>query len=323
MTRSSPGSFAVTLDAAIGESGLSLDRLQHHLAARGVRLSRSALSYWRSGRSQPEREKSMLAVTHLESVLGLATGTLTSRLGPKAPRGRWLGEPAVRIERRRLWPQLRAMSGELRPPPDGQLSFWSIHDRMTLDEQGRERSLQVRMVAEATVDGVDRLMTYYQSDSPLTAGPCYRYVRSARLGVVCVDRDTGMVAGELRLEHPLAMGEVTVVDYEIRLPPRSPIDHYHRRFTRPVKEYVCQVHFGHRIPADVRSYEQRGPDGPQHPGSPLAVGATHVATLALRDVRPGIWGASWHWGGNSVNSGPRPANSTPAARIVHKGLGQT
>ncbi|MEV6828255.1 XRE family transcriptional regulator [Amycolatopsis sp. NPDC051102] len=295
MTGSAPGSFAVVLDAAIGESGLSLDRLQHHLAARGVRLSRSALSYWRRGRSRPEREQSMLAVPHLEAVLGLEAGTLTSRLGPRAPRGRWLGEPACRIERRRLWPQLRALSGELKPPPDGQLSFWSIHDRMILDEHGCERSLQVRMVAEAAVDGVDRLMTYYQSDAPLTGDPCYGRVRCARAGRVCVDRATGMVAGELRLDRPLALGEVMVVEFEIRLPPGSRPDHYHRRFTRPVPEYVCQVHFGPRVPRSVRSYEQRGLGGPEHPGRPLPVGATHVATLALRDVRPGIRGAGWEW----------------------------
>lgn len=295
MTRPSPGSFAGTLDAAIDRSGLSLDRLQHHLAARGVHLSRSALSYWRRGRSQPEREKSMQAVTHLEAVLDLAAGTLTSRLGPKAPRGRWLGEGACRIERRRLWPDLRAMSGELKPPPDGQLSFWSIHDHVILDERGGERALQVRMVAEAAVDGVDRLMSYYQADTALPADPYYRYVRSARLGRVCVDRRTGMVAGELRLAKPLAFGEVAVVEYELRFPPNSPIDHYHRRFTHPIPEYVCQVHFGARIPRRVRSFEQRGLGGPQHPGSPLSTGATHIATLALRDVRPGIYGTGWQW----------------------------
>ncbi|WP_372669245.1 XRE family transcriptional regulator [Amycolatopsis kentuckyensis] len=295
MTRPSPGSFAVTLDAAIDESGLSLERLQHHLAARGVRLSRSALSYWRRGRSQPERETSMIAVTHLEAVLGLEAGTLASQLGPKAPRGRWLGEPACRIERRRLWPQLRAMSGELKPPPDGQLSFWSIHDRMLLDEHGCERALQVRMVAEAAVEGVDRLMTYYQADSFLTADPYYHHVRSARLKRVCVDRATGMLAGELRLARPLALGEVTVVEYEIRFPPGPPIDHYHRRFTRPIAEYVCQVAFGPRMPRSIRSFEQRAPGGPEHAGRPLPAGGTHTATLALRDVRPGIYGTGWQW----------------------------
>ncbi|WP_146073671.1 XRE family transcriptional regulator [Amycolatopsis sp. CA-126428] len=295
MTPPQPSSFAVTLDTAIDETGLSLERLQHHLAARGVRLSRSALSYWRRGRSQPEREKSLVAVTHLESVLGLAPGTLTSQLGPRAPRGRWLGEPACRIERRRLWPQLRAVSGQLKPPPDGQLSFWSVHDRMVLDEHGRERALQVRMVAEATVDGVDRLMTYYQADSSLTTPPAYRIARPARPGQVCLDPETGMVAGELRLERPLALGEVTVVEFEIRFADGSRIDHYHRRFTRPVAEYVCQVQFGPRVPARIRSFEQRGLGGPEHPSRPVSVGAAHVATLAARDVRPGIRGIGWRW----------------------------
>ena len=303
-----PGSFAATLDAAIDESGLSLDRLQHHLATRGVRLSRSALSYWRRGRSQPERETSMLAVTHLESVLGLAAGTLTAKLGPKAPRGRWLGEPSRRIERRRLWPQLRALAGDLKPPPDGQLSFWSIHDRVFLDEHGCERSVQTRQVVQAAVDGVDRVMTYYQAEAPLTADPSYHHVRFARLGRVCADRETRMIVGELLLDHPLALGEVTVVEYEIRFPPGVRADHYHRRFTRPVPEYVCQVHFGPRAPVAVRSYEQRGLDGPRHPGGPLHVGGSRVATLAMRDVRPGIWGLDWRWPGNSVDGTSRPGS---------------
>jgi hypothetical protein len=105
----------------------------------------------------------MLAVTHLESVLGLAAGTLTTKLGPKAPRGRWLGEPSRRIERRRLWPQLRALASDLKPPPDGQLSFWSIHDSVFLDEHGCGRSVRVRQVVQAAVDGVDRVMTCYQA----------------------------------------------------------------------------------------------------------------------------------------------------------------
>ncbi|QRP49491.1 hypothetical protein [Amycolatopsis sp. FDAARGOS 1241] len=45
MSAQHSGSFAVTLDAAIEESGLSLDRFRHHLAARCVTLSRSALPY--------------------------------------------------------------------------------------------------------------------------------------------------------------------------------------------------------------------------------------------------------------------------------------
>ncbi|MFJ8916665.1 XRE family transcriptional regulator [Amycolatopsis sp. NPDC102389] len=295
MTPPFPGPFAITLDAAIDESGLSLERLQHHLATRGVRLSRSALSYWRRGRSQPERETSLHAVTQLELVLGLPSGALISQLGPRAPRGRWLGPPANRIERRRLWPDLRTLPEDLRPPPDGQLSFWSVHDRMVLDEFGREHILHVRLVAEAKTDGVDRLMTYYQADNPLDEEPVYRDVRCARLGRVHVDTGSGMVAGEMLLDRTLGVGEVTALDYEIRFPPGARLDHYHRRFTRPAAEYLCQVQFGLRVPKRVRAYEQRALSGPQRKGTPLSIGTTRMLTLAMRDLGPGIQGACWDW----------------------------
>ncbi|WP_326836121.1 XRE family transcriptional regulator [Amycolatopsis rhabdoformis] len=295
MSAQHPGSFAVTLDAAIEDSGLSLDRVRHHLAARGVTLSRSALSYWRRGRSRPERETSLNAVTQLEAVLELSPGSLTSLLGPRAPRGRWLGHPPDRVERRRLWPDLRPLAADLKPPPDGQLSFWSVHDRVAIDDNGCERALHVWLVAEATMDGVDRMMTYHQADGPLTAEPRYQGVRFARVGRVRVDRETGMTAGELVLDRVLAAGEVTAVEYEIVLPPGTPTREYGRRFTRPVREYVCQVQFGLRLPRQVRSFDRRGPDGPRHTGDPLRVGTTHAVTFATRDVRPGICGACWTW----------------------------
>ena len=50
--------FADALTKAVDSSGLSLERIQHHLAARGMQVSLSTLSYWRRGRSRPERPES-------------------------------------------------------------------------------------------------------------------------------------------------------------------------------------------------------------------------------------------------------------------------
>jgi hypothetical protein len=51
--------FAEALTKAVDRSGLSLERIQHHLAARGMQVSISTLSYWRRGRSRPERPESL------------------------------------------------------------------------------------------------------------------------------------------------------------------------------------------------------------------------------------------------------------------------
>ncbi|MEU7791778.1 hypothetical protein [Amycolatopsis sp. NPDC049159] len=127
-------SFAGALDAAISDAGLTLDRLREHLAARGVPVSRSALAYWRHGRSRPGRETSVRAVVELEQVLGLAPGALTALLGPAERRLPPLPRTPLR-ERRRLWPSVRPVSLELKPPPEDQLRLWSVHDRLVVDER--------------------------------------------------------------------------------------------------------------------------------------------------------------------------------------------
>ena len=47
--------FADVLRAAIQARGLGLERIRERLLAHGVSVSMATLSYWQSGRSQPER----------------------------------------------------------------------------------------------------------------------------------------------------------------------------------------------------------------------------------------------------------------------------
>src|ERR1700755_1156694 len=84
------GPFSRALELAIEVSGLSLQRLQDRLAEVGVHLSTTTLSYWRTGRSRPERPDSLRGVQVLERVLGVPPTGLTGLLGPRRPRGRWV-----------------------------------------------------------------------------------------------------------------------------------------------------------------------------------------------------------------------------------------
>ena len=156
-------SFAAALDSAITDAGLSLDGVRRRLTARGVPVSRTILSYWRHGRSQPERATSLVAVAELERVLNLPARSLTDLLGPHAPRGRWLAGPRGVLPRTRLWPGSAPLFADLHAPPDGQLEFWSIHDQVLVDAGGRERMLRVRLVARAAMDGVHRMMIYHHA----------------------------------------------------------------------------------------------------------------------------------------------------------------
>lgn len=79
--------FSVELRAAIKASGLGLDRIQDRLRRRGIAVSVTALSYWQSGKRQPERARSISAVHALEEILNRPAGSLVRLLQPPRPRG--------------------------------------------------------------------------------------------------------------------------------------------------------------------------------------------------------------------------------------------
>lgn len=79
--------FSRELRAAIKASGLGLDRIQARLRRRGIPISVTALSYWQSGKRQPERARSISAVHALEEILDLPAGSLVRLLQPPRPRG--------------------------------------------------------------------------------------------------------------------------------------------------------------------------------------------------------------------------------------------
>lgn len=79
--------FAIELRAAIKASGLGLDRIQDRLRRRGIEVSITALSYWQSGKRQPERARSISAIHALEEILQRPPGSLVRLLQPPRPRG--------------------------------------------------------------------------------------------------------------------------------------------------------------------------------------------------------------------------------------------
>lgn len=87
--------FADALRVAVERSGLSQQSIRRRLGDLGAPVSAGALSYWISGRSQPERPASIEALGILEEVLGLRQGDLSGLLGAPRPRGRVGGEPTL------------------------------------------------------------------------------------------------------------------------------------------------------------------------------------------------------------------------------------
>ncbi|WP_163567467.1 hypothetical protein [Fodinicola feengrottensis] len=98
------GPFHRALTLAVQASGLSLQRLQQRLADNGVSVSITTLSYWKHGRSQPERAGSLQGVRVLEKLLRLPPESLTGLLGqPRRARAvdqrRTAADPGRRVFR--------------------------------------------------------------------------------------------------------------------------------------------------------------------------------------------------------------------------------
>lgn len=155
--------FPTALRTAIQASGLSLDRIQYRLRARGVSVSVTALSYWQSGRRRPERAESLAALGHLESVLGVAPGSLIALLGPPRPRGRVQRESS-RLPIEALWHEREPVSKLLKRidfATETALTKLSQHDRMDVAVDRGEKRIAVRQVVRAERDGVDRTVMVY------------------------------------------------------------------------------------------------------------------------------------------------------------------
>ncbi|GAA2335636.1 helix-turn-helix transcriptional regulator [Dactylosporangium salmoneum] len=290
------GPFSTALAVAVERSGLTLDRLRERLAERGVTVSRTTLSYWRSGRSRPERAGSLDAVTALEDVLGLPRASLLVLLGPRRARGRWLDHPQGTLTRHTLWPDAGPMLDHLAAPREGEVVTRSVHDVLRLGPERSERALRVRLVVEASAEQCHRLPVFYQVDSPERDAPRLARVHfGGRGGRSVYDHRTGLMVAEVLFDRPLRRGELAVVDYELEFPPGGELCTYHRRFFRPVREHVIVVEFGPRPPARCHRFTQRVPGGPERPDGEVWIGGTGAAQSVWTDLPPGITGLRWDW----------------------------
>lgn len=292
--------FAEALHTAIEASGLSLDRIRVTLAQQGVRVSVTTLSYWRRGRSQPERATSLRAVHLLEELLGLPHTTLSALLGPPRPRGRWVTPTvcdSLRVED--VWPgedEIYDVFAELDAPPIGELERLSIHDAYFVDARRRGHMLRMRQVVRATVSGVARCLVVHKADEEATGCPEINSVRHARLGRVRRRPESGLLVAELLLDRPLSAGDSTVFEYEVEIPPGKPTSTYARRFAASVREYVLQVHFDPAsVPVHCESFDRAPGEETDRRRQQLWIGASASAHVLSPDQAPGQVGIRWEW----------------------------
>ncbi|MFF8018607.1 XRE family transcriptional regulator [Streptomyces sp. NPDC007929] len=293
-------SFAEALQQAVRRSGLSLERVRHRLAAQGIRISLTTLSYWQRGRSEPERADSLRAVDALELILALPPGALRSLLRPYRPRGRMtapghdlsathrvLGEDS--LEERALGAGFDRLNEALRT--------LGIREVITLDARRRISSLSIQQLVRATGDGADRLTAVHTFDSGLRGARAH--VRCGLPGPLRILPELSTAVAELRFGRVLARNETAVVDYTVRVEPGDGTDdHYERRTRTRLRDYLLQVYF-HPAALPVachRYYREHSSARPAYHHR-LSPDVSHSVHCAPGRCPAGIYGVSWRWPG--------------------------
>jgi hypothetical protein len=277
---------------ALRRRGVTLAWLHTRLTERGHPVSPAALSYWRSGRSQPERGTSRDALVEIERLLRVAPGELTGRLGPSRRPGPRPGEKSVR----ELFADTPGVQAAL-----ADLGFTGLNDELLevvrhltvdVDATGHATCVQVRAVVQARHDGARRTPLIVTLDE---AGRAPRFAPTAgcSLGRRRTDLETGVFSAELLIERALARDETSVYELRVELPSPSAEVQFAHYAVRRMGELLVWVRFSPpRIPAYVERYMQV--DGIEQTEEIVLGGGTGAHALA-RGFGPGILGVRWTW----------------------------
>ncbi|ANZ37941.1 hypothetical protein BBK82_19655 [Lentzea guizhouensis] len=290
--------FAEALTMAVEASGLSLERIRRHLELRGLQVSLSTLSYWRRGRSRPERPESLQAVAALEEVLRLAPGELMTKLGDRRPRGRWLERTAA-LEG--IWQDAAIDLGRtisrverLLPVP---AKYLTVRDVVVIGPDRREVELRSSAVLEAFEDGVDRILLAKTADDTDHSPGEIIAMKSCRVGRVRTDEENRLLVAEIILDRVLRAGQTALVDLSFVSDPGADSHSADRRFVRPLRHYVLEVEFHpDAVPVRCHGFTCSDPAGPEVDTGDLWVGTTASTHLVVHDAQPGItYGIRWEW----------------------------
>ncbi|WP_103355505.1 hypothetical protein [Amycolatopsis sp. CA-128772] len=289
------GPFSRALTLAIDHSGLGLARLKGRLATAGVPVSTTTLSYWRTGRTRPERPESLRAVAVLEGVLGLPANALTDLLArpgdgrPVTPGP--LGWERLWEPRARVLPVLHSFDAA----DETSLVVLSLHEALHVDATRALTRLRVREVVRAVTEPVQAKVVVLRGCAPGRPPRLVstRYCRAVRTEVLA---EPGFVVSELVPHRALAVGETAILEYEFEYSDGVPDTRYDRRFRHPGTEHLLEVHFAPAAqPATCHAYRLDTPAGRERDVTAVPLSPSSPAHVFTGGAPRGIRGLRWSW----------------------------
>ncbi|MEU6313419.1 hypothetical protein [Streptomyces sp. NPDC047014] len=294
------GPFHLALRAALAARGLPLHRVQHRLAAQGIKVGVTSLSYWQRGVRRPHHPESLRAVTALERILELPEGSLLRLLAEPGP-----GAEGTRRPPGRSYRALLAMGGTVERlldgmdlPPDGGLHSVGHHERVRIGAGGELRDRASQQIVRAHRDGVDRYLAVHHGDPGCDVSRIrVTAYENCRTGRVRCHPEAGIVVAELLFDARLRRGDTYVFGYRVEdgTGPRS--GEYVRGFSYAGGQYMLQIRFDEAaLPVRCHRFARSGPQSPRTALADLTPSGRHRAVhLVEQSVRRGLLGIAWDW----------------------------
>lgn len=293
------GPFHLALRAALAARGLPLHRVQHRLAARGIKVGVTSLSYWQRGARRPRHAESLRAVAALEQILELPDGALVRLLASPAP------DPGPARPAARSYRALFSMGGTVEQlldamelPPDGGLHSLGHHERVRIGPAGEMRARESQQIVRAHRDGVDRYLAVHHGDPGCDVSRMrVTAYENCRTGRVRCHPEAGVVVAELLFDARLRRGDTYVFGYGIEDGTGARSGEYVRGFSYAGGQYMLQVRFDEAaLPVRCRRFARTGPEAPRTGLADLTPSGRHRAVhLVEQSVRRGILGIAWDW----------------------------
>ncbi|MCB5182858.1 hypothetical protein [Streptomyces antimicrobicus] len=294
------GPFHVALRTALAARRLPLHRVQHRLAARGIKIGVTSLSYWQQGARRPRRTESVRAVRALEQILELPYGSLVRLLTAPDAAATDPARTAARSYRALLTAgaAVEGLLAGLELPADGGLHTVGHHERVRIGRAGELRDRASQHVVRAHRDGVDRYLAVHHGDPGCdTDRVKVLAYENCRPGRIRRDREAGVVVAELLFDARLRPGDTYVFGYGFVDGTAGRSAEYVRGFSYAGGQYVLQVRFDEAaLPVRCRRFSQNGPGAPRGGLADLTPSGRHRSVhLVETGVRRGILGIAWDW----------------------------
>lgn len=282
--------FHQVLHDAIRDSGLTLHAIQERLAAEGVLVGRSTLSYWQNGRRVPTGQGSLAVLPRLEHVLRIREGALVTALDEPYPVDSTenpMGGGA-RLE------QLLEQAGCRQEYSSSEgIAYVMSGEYGAGGEMVRMRST----VAIRALGDLDRAPIVHSGE--LGGDPKLIAVQvdaGGRAGRVSVDEDSNLLVGEVIFDRYLRRGECHLFHYEVTDGNRQRADRFFRFLATSRAFLALEVTFhADCLPVLVEEYELLSIGGPEILVRNRLLGPDRRVAVVRERARRGVVGVRWRF----------------------------